>query len=157
MLRRAHVLLHTKVNDPCPTAVIEAMACGLPVAYPASGGTVELVGDEAGIGVAASGRLRAGRAAGARGARGCRLGDPRRPRELRRASACEGGRAVRAHRLARAPRGDLRVARAPAPRPLSRPASVAAWNRARVPSRSASERTAPRPGRASIRAIVETG
>jgi glycosyltransferase involved in cell wall biosynthesis len=27
------------------------MACGLPVIYPASGGTVELVGDEAGIGV----------------------------------------------------------------------------------------------------------
>jgi glycosyltransferase involved in cell wall biosynthesis len=27
------------------------MACGLPVVYPASGGTVELVGDEAGIGV----------------------------------------------------------------------------------------------------------
>ncbi|HEX5582102.1 glycosyltransferase family 4 protein [Gaiella sp.] len=49
--RRAHVLLHTKVNDPCPTAVIEAMACGVPVAYPASGGTVELVGDEAGVGV----------------------------------------------------------------------------------------------------------
>jgi glycosyltransferase involved in cell wall biosynthesis len=49
--RRAHVLLHTKVNDPCPTAVIEAMACGLPVVYAASGGTVELVGDEAGIGV----------------------------------------------------------------------------------------------------------
>jgi glycosyltransferase involved in cell wall biosynthesis len=49
--RRAHVLLHTKVNDPCPTAVIEAMACGVPVAYAASGGTVELVGDEAGIGV----------------------------------------------------------------------------------------------------------
>lgn len=51
LLRRAHVLLHTKVNDPCPTAVIEAMACGLPVVYPASGGTVELVGDEAGVGV----------------------------------------------------------------------------------------------------------
>jgi len=49
--RRAHALLHTKVNDPCPSAVIEAMACGLPVVYPASGGTVELVGDEAGIGV----------------------------------------------------------------------------------------------------------
>jgi glycosyltransferase involved in cell wall biosynthesis len=31
--------------------VIEAMACGLPVVYPASGGTVELVGDEAGAGV----------------------------------------------------------------------------------------------------------
>ena len=31
--------------------VIEAMACGLPVAYAASGGTVELVGDDAGVGV----------------------------------------------------------------------------------------------------------
>jgi glycosyltransferase involved in cell wall biosynthesis len=51
LFRRAHLLLHTKVNDPCPTAVIEAMACGLPVVYAASGGTVELVGDEAGIGV----------------------------------------------------------------------------------------------------------
>jgi glycosyltransferase involved in cell wall biosynthesis len=40
------------VNDPCPSAVIEAMACGLPVVYPASGGTVELVGAEAGVGVA---------------------------------------------------------------------------------------------------------
>jgi glycosyltransferase involved in cell wall biosynthesis len=49
--RRAHVLLHTKVNDPCPTAVIEAMACGVPVAYAASGGTVELVGAEGGVGV----------------------------------------------------------------------------------------------------------
>lgn len=48
---RAHVLLHTKVQDPCPTLVVEAMACGLPVVYPASGGTVELVGDVAGIGV----------------------------------------------------------------------------------------------------------
>ena len=51
LLRRAHLLLHTKVQDPCPNAVIEAMACGLPVVYPASGGTVELVGDDAGIGV----------------------------------------------------------------------------------------------------------
>jgi glycosyltransferase involved in cell wall biosynthesis len=51
VFRRAHVLLHPKVNDPCPTAVIEAMACGLPVAYAASGGTVELVGDDAGVGV----------------------------------------------------------------------------------------------------------
>jgi glycosyltransferase involved in cell wall biosynthesis len=51
LFRRAHLLLHTKVKDPCPSAVIEAMACGLPVVYPASGGTVELVGDEAGIGV----------------------------------------------------------------------------------------------------------
>ena len=51
IMRRAHLLLHTKVQDPCPSVVIEAMACGLPVVYPASGGTVELVGDEAGVGV----------------------------------------------------------------------------------------------------------
>ena len=51
VLRRAHVLLHTKMQDPCPTLVLEAMACGLPVAYAASGGTVELVGDSAGGGV----------------------------------------------------------------------------------------------------------
>jgi glycosyltransferase involved in cell wall biosynthesis len=51
LFRRAHVLLHTKVKDPCPTLVVEAMACGVPVVHPASGGTVELVGDEGGIGV----------------------------------------------------------------------------------------------------------
>ena len=49
--RRAHVLLHTKVNDPCPSVVIEAMATGLPVVYPLSGGVAELVGEDAGIGV----------------------------------------------------------------------------------------------------------
>jgi glycosyltransferase involved in cell wall biosynthesis len=51
LFRSAHVLLHTKVLDPCPTLVVEAMACGLPVIYAASGGTIELVGDEGGIGV----------------------------------------------------------------------------------------------------------
>ena len=51
LYRRAHLLLHTKVNDPCPNVVLEAMASGLPIVYPASGGTVELVGDDAGIGV----------------------------------------------------------------------------------------------------------
>jgi glycosyltransferase involved in cell wall biosynthesis len=51
VFRRAHILLHTKVQDPCPTLVLEAMACGLPVVHPASGGTVELVADEGGIGV----------------------------------------------------------------------------------------------------------
>ncbi len=39
-------------NDACPNAVIEAMACGLPVIYSGSGGTPELVGDEAGIALA---------------------------------------------------------------------------------------------------------
>ena len=52
LLRRAHVYLHPKVNDPCPSAVIEAIACGVPVVYAGSGGTVELVGEEAGTGVA---------------------------------------------------------------------------------------------------------
>ena len=51
LFRRAHLLLHTKVLDPCPSLVVEAMACGLPVVYPRSGGTPELVGDEGGMGV----------------------------------------------------------------------------------------------------------
>jgi glycosyltransferase involved in cell wall biosynthesis len=51
IFRRAHVLLHTKVNDPCPSLVIEAMACGLPVVYARSGGVPELVGDDSGVGV----------------------------------------------------------------------------------------------------------
>jgi glycosyltransferase involved in cell wall biosynthesis len=39
------------VNDPCPSLVIEAMASGLPVVHPRSGGVPELVGDDGGIGV----------------------------------------------------------------------------------------------------------
>jgi glycosyltransferase involved in cell wall biosynthesis len=50
LFRSADILLHTKYNDPCPTVVIEAMACGLPVVYSATGGVPELVGD-AGEGV----------------------------------------------------------------------------------------------------------
>lgn len=53
LMARADVLLHTKVNDPCPTVVLEAMASGVPVVYSASGGTPELVGEEAGIGLPA--------------------------------------------------------------------------------------------------------
>jgi glycosyltransferase involved in cell wall biosynthesis len=53
LLRRGDVLLHPKVNDPCPTIVLEAMASGLPVVYSATGGTPELVGDTAGVGIPA--------------------------------------------------------------------------------------------------------
>ena len=51
--RAADAYVMTKHADPCPNTVIEAMACGLPVAYVASGGVPELVGPEAGAGVAA--------------------------------------------------------------------------------------------------------
>lgn len=51
LFRGAHVLMHTKYNDPCPRLVVEALACGLPVVYSATGGVPELVGDEAGAGV----------------------------------------------------------------------------------------------------------
>lgn len=53
ILGRADILVHPKYNDPCPTIVLEAMACGLPVVYSASGGTPELVGDDAGWGIPA--------------------------------------------------------------------------------------------------------
>jgi glycosyltransferase involved in cell wall biosynthesis len=51
VLGSGDVLLHTQVNDASPGLVIEAMACGLPVAYAASGGVPELVGEEGGVGV----------------------------------------------------------------------------------------------------------
>jgi glycosyltransferase involved in cell wall biosynthesis len=51
--RAADAYVMTKHADPCPNTVIEAMACGLPVAYVASGGVPELVGPKAGIGVPA--------------------------------------------------------------------------------------------------------
>ncbi len=38
-------------QDNCPSAVIEAMSCGLPILYSNSGGTPELVGKDSGIGL----------------------------------------------------------------------------------------------------------
>jgi glycosyltransferase involved in cell wall biosynthesis len=51
LYRRAHMLVHTTYNDPCPSAILEALASGLPVVYSDSGGLPELVGPEAGIGI----------------------------------------------------------------------------------------------------------
>lgn len=53
LFHEADILLHTQYNDCCPRLVAEAMACGLPVVYSASGGLPELVGNEAGIGIPA--------------------------------------------------------------------------------------------------------
>lgn len=48
--RLGDIYLNTQFNAPCPSAVLEAMSCGLPVVYLDCGGTPELVGD-AGVGV----------------------------------------------------------------------------------------------------------
>lgn len=48
LYRSAHVLLHPKYHDPCPTVVIEALACGVPVIGSRSGGLPELVGEDGG-------------------------------------------------------------------------------------------------------------
>jgi len=45
----AHVLLHIKYKDPCPTVPIEAMSCGVPVIGSLSGGMQELLSDEGGL------------------------------------------------------------------------------------------------------------
>jgi glycosyltransferase involved in cell wall biosynthesis len=44
-LRRHDVYVAASRNDPCSNALLEALACGLPAAYLASGGHPELVGD----------------------------------------------------------------------------------------------------------------
>lgn len=45
LYRSGDIFVHLKYMDPCPTAVIEAMSCGLPVVGSASGGMPELVGE----------------------------------------------------------------------------------------------------------------
>ncbi|MDG1833522.1 MAG: glycosyltransferase family 4 protein, partial [Verrucomicrobiota bacterium] len=49
--RAADIFLLTTHQDACPNAVLEAMACRLPVLHSSNGGVSELVGTEAGIGL----------------------------------------------------------------------------------------------------------
>jgi glycosyltransferase involved in cell wall biosynthesis len=51
LFRKADVLVHLQYNDNCPRLVAEALASGCPVIYSKSGGTPELVGEHAGIGL----------------------------------------------------------------------------------------------------------
>jgi glycosyltransferase involved in cell wall biosynthesis len=45
VLREADGMIHAAENEPCSNAVLEALACGLPILYLDSGGTRELAGD----------------------------------------------------------------------------------------------------------------
>ncbi len=49
LYHRAHIMLHLKSLDPCPTFVLEALASGLPVVGLNNGGMPELVSKESGI------------------------------------------------------------------------------------------------------------
>jgi glycosyltransferase involved in cell wall biosynthesis len=49
LFQSAHLMLHLKYLDPCPTAVLEALASGLPVIGSRSGGMPELVDDASGV------------------------------------------------------------------------------------------------------------
>jgi len=49
LYNRAHILLHLKNLDPCPTFVLEALASGLPVVGLLNGGMPELVNQASGI------------------------------------------------------------------------------------------------------------
>jgi glycosyltransferase involved in cell wall biosynthesis len=55
MMKSCDLFFHPAVNDSCPNVVLEAMACGLPVLYSGTGGTVEIID---GFGYKMSGNLR---------------------------------------------------------------------------------------------------
>lgn len=52
LFAQTDILIHTQYNDVCPRLLVEAMACGVPPVYSRSGGSPEIVGDDAGIGIA---------------------------------------------------------------------------------------------------------
>ena len=165
VFRRAHVLLHTKVNDPCPTTVIEAMACGVPVVYAASGGTVELVGDEAGVGVPHPDGYERDEPPPPEALAAAVVARARRPRALRGGSA--PARAV--ERFALEPTGStgtprssrssrVRRARAPCAGRADAPSQRRRVEPRPRPCRAgASETSAPSAGRTSIRATTRAG
>jgi len=49
LYQKAHILLHLKALDPCPSMVLEALASGLPVVGLNNGGMPELVSESSGI------------------------------------------------------------------------------------------------------------
>ncbi len=51
IFRKADILIHTQFQDSSPGLIGEALSCGLPVVYSASGGSPELVSFDAGIGI----------------------------------------------------------------------------------------------------------
>ncbi len=51
IFQNADILLHLQYNDVCPRLLVESMASGVPVVFSRSGGSPELVGDDAGFGL----------------------------------------------------------------------------------------------------------
>lgn len=49
LFQSAHLFLHLKYLDPCPTGVLEALASGMPIIGSRSGGMPELVNDASGV------------------------------------------------------------------------------------------------------------
>lgn len=49
LMQSAHIFLHLKYLDPCPTTVEEALSCGLPVIGVKNGGMPELVDEQSGV------------------------------------------------------------------------------------------------------------
>lgn len=45
LMRHSDAMVHAAINEPCSNAILEGLACGLPVLYRDSGGNRELAGD----------------------------------------------------------------------------------------------------------------